>query len=333
MIKQPGFVLVVSVCLFATLSGCATAPTPPPPITLDEPVVAVAQPLPELPKPIEVVALPQPLPLPGQFKPLVAEIERPAEPADTRERVIQANRDARVPPTREGFVNAIQVWPYTDGALYQVFTSPGRVTDVVLQEGEELVSVSAGDTVRWIVGDTTSASGAAQRVHVLVKPIRTNLKTNLVIATNRRTYLLELTATPETWMASVSWHYPHDRLAVLKQQARRAEAAAPIAQGIALERLRFRYEITGDAPPWRPLRAFDDGERVYLQFPPGIAHGELPPLFVVGARGDVELVNYRYHAPYYIVDRLFGAAELRLGGDKALVVRVSRNDIKRADGS
>jgi type IV secretion system protein VirB9 len=37
-------------------------------------------------------------------------------------------------------------------------------------------------------------------------------------------------------------------------------------------------------------------------------------------------VNYRYHAPYYIVDRLFGAAELRLGGEKAQVVRISRKD-------
>jgi type IV secretion system protein TrbG len=188
--------------------------------------------------------------------------------------------------------------------------------------------------VRWIVGDTTSASGAAQRVHVLVKPVRANLKTNLVIATSRRIYLIELTATAETWMASVSWDYPRDRLTALKNQAQRAEAAAPVADGIALDRLSFRYEITGDTPSWRPLRAFDDGERVYIQFPAGIAQGELPPVFVVGTSGTAELVNYRYRAPYYIVDRLFGAAELRLGGNKAQVVRISRTDgIKRGGHS
>ena len=27
-------------------------------------------------------------------------------------------------------------------------------------------------------------------------------------------------------------------------------------------------------------------EKVYIQFPPGIAQGELPPLFVIGAQGD-----------------------------------------------
>ena len=219
------------------------------------------------------------------------------------------------------------------GCAYQLYASPGRVTDIMLQEGEELVTVSAGDTVRWIVGDTTSASGAAQRTHVLVKPVRANLKTNLVITTSRRIYLLELTATEQTWMASVSWDYPRDRMTALKNQAQRAEAAAPLAEGIALERLAFRYEITGDTPPWRPLRAFDDGERVYIQFPPGIAQGELPPIFVIGAVGDAQLVNYRYRAPYYIVDRLFGAAELRLGGDKAQVVRISRTDGTKHPGS
>ena len=64
--------------------------------------------------------------------------------------------------------------------------------------------------------------------------------------------------------------------------------------------------ISGSNPPWKPLRAFDDGEKVYIQFPPGIAQGELPPLFVIGAQGDGQLVNYRFRSPYYIVDRLFG---------------------------
>jgi type IV secretion system protein VirB9 len=324
--------LILSLAIFA--SGCATTKQPPPEIRLDEPIPAQA--VPDPPKPVTVVTVPQPLPLPGQMKPVDA-APAPAsapEPVDARERVAQANEDARVAPTREGYLNAIQVWPYSDGALYQVYTSPGRVTDIMLQEGEELVAVSAGDTVRWIVGDTTSASGPAQRVHVLVKPVRANLKTNLVITTNRRIYLLELTATERTWMASVSWDYPRDRLTALRAQAKAAEAATPVAQGVTLERLAFRYEITGDAPPWRPLRAFDDGERVYIQFPPGIAQGELPPLFVIAAAGDAELVNYRYSAPYYVVDRLFGAAELRLGGDKAQIVRISRTDLaKHAGGS
>ncbi|HGS7887180.1 TPA: P-type conjugative transfer protein TrbG [Pseudomonas aeruginosa] len=309
-----------------SLLGCASQGKPPPTISLDEPVQA--QPLPEPPKPVEIVAVPEPLALPAQLKPLpeVDEAATVPEPTDEKVRVSRANAEARIAPTREGYVNAIQVWPYSDGALYQVYAAPGRVTVASLQPGEELVTVAAGDTVRWIVGDTSSGSGADLRVNVLVKPIRSGLKTNLVITTSRRTYLLELTSTEKAWMASVSWDYPKDRMLALQRQAQAAQTAAPVDTGLALEKIRFRYAVSGSNPPWKPLRAFDDGEKVYIQFPPGIAQGELPPLFVIGAQGDGQLVNYRFRSPYYIVDRLFGAAELRLGGDGGDVVRIERTD-------
>ena len=322
---NPSLRFYVLALVAVTLAGCAT-PRKPPTITLDEPVQA--QPLPELPKPVEVVAVPEPLPLPGQLMPLPAQDETPPapEPEDERVRVSRANAEARVAPTREGYVNAIQVWPFTDGALYQVYTSPGRVTMIALQPGEELVTVAAGDTVRWIVGDTSSGGGDELRVNVLVKPIRSGLKTNLVITTSRRTYLIELTSTERAWMASVSWDYPRDRMLALQRQAQAAQTAAPLDTGLTLENIRFSYAISGSNAPWKPLRAFDDGEKVYIQFPAGIAQGELPPLFVIGAQGDGQLVNYRFRAPYYIVDRLFGAAELRLGGDRGAAVRIERTD-------
>ncbi|MBK6867126.1 MAG: P-type conjugative transfer protein TrbG [Burkholderiales bacterium] len=316
--------IYVSVLMLAAAAGCATPGQPPPVISLDESVPA--EPLPEPPALVEVVAVPEVLPMPAQLKP-VEEGAKPApEPTDEKVRVSRANAEARIAPTREGYVNAIQVWPFTDGALYQVYAAVGRVTVIALQPGEELVTVAAGDTVRWIVGDTASGSGADLRVNVMVKPIRSGLKTNLVITTSRRTYLLELTSTPKTWMASVSWEYPKDRMLALQRQAQSASAATPVDTGLSLEKIRFRYAVSGSNPPWKPLRAFDDGEKVYIQFPAGIAQGELPPLFVIGAQGDGQLVNYRFRSPYYIVDRLFGAAELRLGADKGDVVRIERTD-------
>jgi len=313
-----------SVFAVVLLAGCASQPAVP----LDQAIQA--EPLPEPPKPVQVIEVPKPLPLPGQLKRLPPKgLEKAREPLDARARVARATEEARVVPSQEGFINAIQVWPYSDGALYQLYTSPGRVTVVSLQPGEELVSFSAGDTVRWIVGDTVSGSGAGQRVNLLVKPIRSGLKTNLVISTSKRTYLLEMTSTEKAWMASASWEYPKDKSMALQRQSRLADAKAPVAEGLDISQLRFRYAISGDKPSWRPVRAFDDGEHVYIQFPPRIAQGELPPLFVIGPEGDGQLVNYRYRAPYYVVDRLFGTAELRLGGKKAQVVRIARDDLRQ----
>ena len=98
--------------------------------------------------------------------------------------------------------------------------------------------------------------------------------------------------------------------------------------GIDLSRVNFRYEVSGDRAPWRPLRAFDDGKQVFIEFPRGVAQGEMPPIFVVGPEGSTsELVNYRVRANYMIVDRLFAAAELRFGsGKRQQRVRISRTD-------
>lgn len=281
------------------------------------------------PPPVRIVEVPKPLPLPGQLKRL-AHRKIAREAADPTVRVNRANAAARVQPVRDGFINAVQVYPFSAGALYQVYCAPGEITDIELQEGEQLVGagpVAAGDTVRWIIGDTESGAGASRKVHILVKPTRPELVTNLIINTNRRTYLLELRSTEKTYMASVSWQYPEDQLIALRQQNRDAAAAAPVATGIDISNLNFRYAIRGDNPAWRPLRAFDDGQKVYIEFPSGISQGEMPPLFVIGPAGGSELVNYRVRQNYYVVDRLFAAAELRLGdANSERRVRIIRTD-------
>ncbi len=243
--------------------------------------------------------------------------------------VNKANGSALREPTGFGYLNAIQVYPYQEGQLYRLYAAPEQVADIALQTGEALVSVAAGDTVRWIVGDTTSGSGANRRTHILVKPSAPGLKTNLVISTDRRVYHLALESTDRTAMAALSWNYPQDELMAIERAASDTEAARPVAEGLALDRLNFDYRITGDDPEWRPLRVFDDGRQTFIAFPASISVGEAPPLFITAANGEAQLVNYRMRGAYYVVDRLFDAAELRLGEKRQDVVRITRGGKKR----
>src|SRR3984893_9429755 len=319
---------VVAITLVIPLGACATRPdgleAP-----YDDLTFQSALPEPEPPKPVAVVEVPKLLPLPGQLKPLPGKGAR-EEKIPPEQAIAKANQAARIEPTRAGYINAIQVYPWTEGALYRLYASPEKVSTVALQPGEELTDVSTGDTVRWVVGDTVSGQGSARRVHLLVKPTLPDLQTNLVILTDRRTYHLELVSTRQSYMASVSWTYPADSLIALhKQNVAATEADERIAdRGVRLEHLKFRYRIEGDDPPWRPLRAFDDGRKVYIQMPSGLPQGEAPPLFVAGADGRPNLVNSRVRGSYYVVDRLFGAAELRLGEDPQRVVRIIRTDAR-----
>lgn len=308
---------------FGWLLMTASCVSEPPPYPAEDIEFYAAELAPDVPQHIvEIVETPVPLPLPGQLKNLVDAPK--SESVSPAEAIEQGREAARVEPSVDGYSNAIQVYPYTEGALYQLYASPGQVSDIALQPGETLTSVSAGDTVRWVVGDTVSGSGDALRAHVLVKPTKTGLSTNLMIATDRRTYHLELTSLDSGYMAALSWRYAADELAELTTQRKNAlsRSAAQIASGLSLEDLNFNYRIEGDAPAWRPLRVFDDGSQVYIQMPAGFEAMEAPPLFVLGAGNRAELVNYRIRGGYYLVDHLFAAAELRLGDAPQTIVRI-----------
>ena len=105
--------------------------------------------------------------------------------------------------------------------------------------------------------------------------------------------------------------------------------ADTIIAGVPLDQLNFDYTIEGDqprgggVPRWRPVRAFDDGGKVYIEFPRNLGNSEVPPLFVTDEGGEGQLVNYRAKERYYVVDRLFDLAELRFDDT---VVRISRED-------
>jgi type IV secretion system protein VirB9 len=296
------------------LSACATYT--PPEIDYDSDVPSLpAPPPPVVEEPLRAIHTPPPwTPSRGGD----------ADAATAAARVINANAAARVEPRREGYYNAIQVFPYSEGALYQIYAAPGQITNIALEPGEQLTGagpIAAGDTTRWIIGDTESGNGRTVRVHILVKPTRPDISTNLVINTDRRTYLLELRANETSYMASVAWSYPPGRA-----QPRPPAIQQPTIPPASHRNYRYGLQVEENTPPWRPDSVFDDGRRVYVVFPRGIVQGEMPPLFVLGADGSAELVNTRVFRNVLIVDRLFAAAELRLGSDDQQVVRIVRTD-------
>ncbi len=311
------------------LSACTTVPP-----TNDtsasmptaDPFVAAA--LDEATEPkVQIVEVPKPLPLPGQLKPkpmLKADALR--KQATGAPAVLSGTSAARVEPKGGRFLNAMQVYDYAPGALYQVYAAPEQVTDIALQPGERLIDVSAGDTLRWVLGDTASGTGPERRTHILVKPTGADLATNVVVTTDRRAYHLELRATDATYMAALSWRYPHDELLALRGRAAAAEreAASTTAERVDIASLNFGYRIEGDRPAWRPIRAFDDGSRTYVQMPDGGEAAVRPPLFVLRDDKEPSLVNYRVRGDAYVVDGLFEAAELRLGGKRQERVRIER---------
>ena len=253
--------------------------------------------------------------------------------------VRSANAGSRSYPTRDAYINATLYYDYEAGRLYEVETSPHFLTAIMLRPGEKLVAKAAGDTVRWVLGETEEGAGTGAQEVVLLKPIRGGLRTNIVLTTDQRTYLIEASSRDgAAYTPAVRWNYPQEQmqeLAAAQAQALQADRAAKAADAqlvvaapaSPVDQLHFGYDIRpihSKPPRWQPIRVFDDGIKTYIQFPINMAATDAPPLFLVGPGDKAELVNYRYVNGYYVVDRLVDVAELRIGGKPQTIVRITR---------
>lgn len=309
------------------LSACASqAPVRP---TLVE--ATPASPATPTPVPAPVMAIPYAQPVPGQAKPyeVVEPTDQEREAARPAHEVIdEANQKASQTPAPEGYFNAIQTYDFMSGALYQVYGAPNHLTMITFAPGEELYSYAAGDTVRWIVGETFSGTGAARRAHLLVQPVRKSLHTTMIVTSNLGTYQFELKSYQHSYMAGVQFRYPTLALKTLvqehqaqQQQAKSEQVEAQGSLNVALERIEDRYHLVvedkDDAPRWTPKRVFHDGERTFIEFPHDLGHQERPTLFVLSKKKKPRLVQYTIQGRYYIVPGIMELALLKLGkGDE-----------------
>jgi len=326
--------LATALLVTAVLGGCAVfAESHPTPTKL-----VAANPTVEAPM---LVNLPPPTVAPRQLKPLLPEgltelAFLPATPSLPRRDItgVHAAELARARATNvampDNYINAVAMYDFVPGEVYHVYTSPDFVTTIALRRGEKLISKIAGDTTRWTIGDTTTGDDSAPSTLVVLKPVRAGLHTNIVLATNQRVYFLDVESRPgNQYQNAISWNYPQEELTSMlakvghiNQQARETELT-----GVNIEDLNYAYDIStesGSTPEWMPKEVFDDGKKTYINFPESIGTTEAPPLFIRNGDGEADLVNYRVKGHFYIVDRLFDHAELRVGKDPQTMVVITR---------
>ena len=239
---------VFALAAAAAVSASAQSPGPLAPAPARSPALA----------PPPAVAVPRAPPAP---KP------RPLRPLPGAAAVRSANAQARSYPTPEAYINSTLFYDYEAGRLYEVQTSPHFLTAIMLRPGEKLLAKASGDTVRWVLGETAQGAGANQQVVVLLKPIRGGLRTNIVLTTDQRTYLIEAASREGgAYTSAVSWNYPQEEMQALaaQQAAQAARAQVVVAPALAIDQLHFGYRVEarkGKAPRWQPLRVFDDGTK------------------------------------------------------------------------
>ena len=241
--------------------------------------------------------------------------------------------------------------PGADGRVVYIFgqgmpvmvCAPLRVCAIELQSGEHLESQpQIGDSRRWEITPVLSGSGLDETPLLIVKPIEAGLETDLIVFTDRRTYVFRLISDSTRFVSRLAFQYPGEDAAkwaafeirqaaakrdaeAVAEQAREKDKRAgvvPMAEN-ALDNLYFDYKLSGDAA-YRPQQVFDDGQHTYLIYPNDGRFRELPTL-LIQVNGKSELVNFRVDGSRYIVDRLFDKAILVVGvGKKQTRVTITR---------
>lgn len=235
------------------------------------------------------------------------------------------NSAENVPPaftSPQGYV----MFPY-GVVVPKINCRPYRVSDIALEPGESIIGIHAGDTVRWLFSPSISMQGNLEVAHIIIKPTMPGISTNLMIHTDRRAYHIDLISTEtDMYTPGVAFTYPNTDLnlvfGVKENRSKSKQSDKEEESGSArLDKINTGYKIVPKNSvrvDWKPLSVFDDGLKTYIRMPGRIS--EAPALYI-RLDGIETLVNYRVKDRYYVVDRLFDRAYLRVGKKTIVIIR------------
>lgn len=242
--------------------------------------------------------------------------------------IAKAHKSASTQPESSHFMNAAMIFDWEANRLYQIYTKPERITDIVLETGEALLSVAGGDSQRWTISESQSGKNQTLKRHILVKPHQLGISNNLVITTDRRTYHIEMHSLEHVpYQASVAWKYPASSIIIDNGSIQSNPETKPLTpmSGIGSKQLNFNYHfIAKERPAWMPRRIFDDNHKTYIEFPESMQDSEAPILYGLSSAKDQEIVNYRRYRNFYIIDHLIDLAELSVGTKVNVKIGIER---------
>ena len=210
-------------------------------------------------------------------------------------------------PARGAVDSRIRVAPYSADEVYRLYGYVGYQIDIEFSRDESFVGLAAGD----IEGISFQAKGN----HLFLKPRVARVDTNLTVLTSRRQYEFEysvLPGSPDPSLGEVIYAlrftYPET-----KRQGATAVAAREIAGALARASQsrpqNYDYWYCG-RPELKPIAAWDDGVRTWIQFG---ARSELPAIFVENDDGTESLVNFSVSQGDIVVQRVAHRFVLRRG--------------------
>jgi type IV secretion system protein VirB9 len=210
-------------------------------------------------------------------------------------------------PRAIGGENRIKIINYTPNTVFKYVGHYTYLSIIEFADDEEIESISMGTPTPWQIVPAGN--------RIFLKPIEDDATTDMIVITNRRTYIFEMHAeeaksiNDKNLSFIVKFIYP-DSNNFHSLQPATAASGPDLSKP---EGFNFGYSIAGDSHDIEPLQVFDDGEFTYFKFRD--INAEIPAIFLTSRNGVESLVNFRISGGYVVVERVAERFTLRNGTD------------------
>lgn len=207
----------------------------------------------------------------------------------------------------------VQTAVYSPDQVYHIYGQVGRVSLVQLEADERL----EGDHAALGLGDAEAWKVAVRGNNIIFKPTVTKPQTNMVITTNKRTYLFTLSLTGNKNQKptyALRFSYPDSQSAAQAAERVKNQKALEVLSANQQPKSSWKvenrhYYARGDKA-LVPAATWDDGRFTYLKFQNA---RDLPTVYKVMADGTETLVNTHIDHDTLVIHETAERFVLRLG--------------------
>jgi len=219
---------------------------------------------------------------------------------------------ASVPITTD---SRIKTLVYNENEVFHLTLHYGYQSNIEFAKNEEIETISLGNSYSWKI------TPIGRRL--FIKPLEGAAKTNMTVITDKQTYQFEIESKDpddnldEDLVYVVRFFYPDGNLdmPLPKVDTKRFLPRPPVDEKSAYN---FNYSLSG-SDRIAPIKVFDDGRSIYLQFPNNNAF--VPNIYKFNEVGIEQQVTYSRKGEYIVVKGLASKLALRINEDVTYVYR------------
>ena len=210
---------------------------------------------------------------------------------------------------------------YSRNEIFRVVLHYGFQTIMEFPKNEEIGTISLGNNYAWQVTPVDN--------RLFINSLEDDVKTNMTIITNKRTYYFELQSKPydvdvDNELAYViRFFYPDNKFDL---RVKESEMGSMQDNHIpVLKPYNFDYKLSGSKELF-PLQVFDNGTNTFIK----LAKGARKPRMYLSLDKSSQVINPSIMGEYYVLNNTFERFVMVLGNKKVIIFNEGYTE---ADGS